>query len=275
MSAFKSLVGRHLLVSFFLLAYALTWLGAIPYSLGVFEAPLLPLGPFLAALIVASLGGGWSATKSLLLRMVQWRVARRWYALALLLPVAILVCAIYANVLYGAPAPSGDFMLQALPGIVPIFAFALLFPLSGAFGEELGWRGFALPRLLADRSPLAASLILGLLVAIWHAPLFVTGMYGDAPLRILSMVALTMVFTLLANGSGGSVLLAMLFHAGLNAWPELVIPAFSGTDLERLMRLYAIVSIAAGVVAAVVGGRRFARRTAPHTAHVVTAPVAA
>ena len=127
MSAFRSLVRRHSLVAFFLLAYTLTWLGAIPYTLGAFEAPLFPLGPFLAALVVALFTGGWPATKALLLRMVQWRVAARWYALALLLPIAILASAVFANVLYGAPAPSAELILRTLPSIVPIFAFTLLF----------------------------------------------------------------------------------------------------------------------------------------------------
>lgn len=263
MFTLQSFIKRHTLITFFLLAYALTWVGAIPYWLGIFEAPMFPVGPFLAAVIVTSFYGGWPATRALLLRMVQWRVAPGWYALALLAPIAILLCAVYANVLYGAPAPSAEFIVAALPSVIPIFAFTLLFPLSGAFGEELGWRGFALPRLLAHRSALTASLILSVFVVLWHAPLFVTGIYGDIPLRVLSITALTMLFTLIANGSGGSVLLAMLLHAGLNAWPEMLIPAFSGPDLERLMRLYAIASIGAGVIAALVIGSRFAPRLSP------------
>jgi membrane protease YdiL (CAAX protease family) len=91
--------------------------------------------------------------------------------MALLLPIGVTLGAAYANVLLGAPDPT-DGILAALPRALPVFALLLLFPLSGAFGEELGWRGFALPRLLARRSPLAASLLLGVLVAGWHAPLF-------------------------------------------------------------------------------------------------------
>ena len=84
MSTIHRLATRHALITFFLLAYAITWLGAIPYLLGVFPVPMIAFGPFLAALIMASITGGWAATRALLLRMVQWRVGRRWYALALL-----------------------------------------------------------------------------------------------------------------------------------------------------------------------------------------------
>src|SRR5919109_683112 len=176
------LIRRHPLVTFFTLAYGLTWLGAIPYVLG--------------ALNVAAATGGREGTKRLLLRLLRWRVGAKWYAMALLLPIGVTLGAAWANVLLGAPDPTAG-ILAALPSALPVFAFLLVFPLSGAFGEELGWRGFALPRLLARRSPLATSLLLGVLVAGWHAPLFVAGTYRDAWLHILMIVTTTVLFVLL------------------------------------------------------------------------------
>ena len=221
------LVRRHPLVAFFGLAYVLTWVVAVPYALGAFPIPLLPSGPLLAALVVTPLTGGWPATRALLGRLVQWRAGLRWYALALLLPLGVTAAAAVATVALGRAGALAD-LLGRLPALVPIFAFNLLFPLSGALGEEPGWRGVALPRLLAARSPLAASLVLGALVAGWHAPLFLTGLYGQVPLRVLFMVTTTVLYTLLFTGTGGSVLLAMLFHAAWNAAPEFALPAFAG-----------------------------------------------
>jgi membrane protease YdiL (CAAX protease family) len=155
------------------------------------------------------------------------------------------------------------FLLGQVPAILPIFAVALLSPLSGALGEEPGWRGFALPRLLHGRSPLAASLVLGVLWAGWHAPLFVTGLYGQVVVRVLFMVTTTVLYTLLFQGTGGSVLLAMLFHAMWNGAPEILFPAFSGADLERVLVIYSLAGTAVAVGAALVASRRLMRAPAP------------
>jgi membrane protease YdiL (CAAX protease family) len=261
---------RRPLATFFVLAYGLTWLAAVPYTLGAFPVPMFPCGPFLAALVVTPLVGGWPATAALLRRLVQWRVGLRWYALALLLPLGVTAAATAATVALGAPAPPAGALLGRLPGLVPIFAFNLLFPLSGALGEEPGWRGFALPRLLIGRSPLAATLVLGALVAGWHAPLFLTGQYGQVPLRVLFVVTTTVLYTLLATGSGGSVLLALLFHAAWNAAAEFALPAFAGPDLDRFFALYLLGGSAAAVLAGLIAGPGFARSPAPRGAPALT-----
>jgi hypothetical protein len=88
---------------------------------------MIPAGPFIAALIVAAATGGREGTKNLLLRMLQWRVGARWYALALLLPIGVTLGAAAANVLFGAPDPTAG-ILAALPSALPIFIVQLLFP---------------------------------------------------------------------------------------------------------------------------------------------------
>ena len=206
--------------------------------------------------MVTPLVGGWPATAALLRRLAQWRAGLRWYALALLLPLGVTAAAAAATVALGAPPAGLDDLVSRLPSAVPIFAFALLFPLQGALGEEPGWRGFALPRLLASRSPLAASLILGALVAGWHAPLFLTGLYGQVPLRVLFMVTTSVLYTLLFTGTGGSVLLAMLFHAAWNATAEFALPAFAGADADRFLALYLLGGSAAALLAGLLAGAR-------------------
>ncbi len=251
-----SLIKRYPFLAFFLLAYGITWLAVIPFALGAFPIPMFPFGPLVAAIIVAGVCGGWHGTKSLLLRMVQWRAAPRWYAFALLLPAAVTFGAVYINVVaFGASDPTIS-ILGALPSLIPAFAVMMLNPLQGSMGEELGWRGFALPRLLSNRSPLVASLLLGVLVAGWHAPLFATGLYGDAWLRILFIVSTTVLWTMLFRGTGGSVLLAMVFHTSWNLMPDVLFSSFSGAELEQSIRLYTVGGIAVSMFATMLAWRR-------------------
>ena len=272
----RAWISQHPLLAFFVLAYAISWLGAIPYALAAWPVPFFPFGPLVAALIVTAVTGGWASTRTLLLRMLQWRVGARWYAFALLLPVAVTLGAAYVNVLLGAADPTGA-IVAALPSVVPLFALAMLFPLQGTMGEEPGWRGFAMPRLLSAHSPLATSLVLGVLWAGWHAPLFVTGVYGDAwLLHLLSIVTLTVLFTLLYLGTGGSVLLAMVFHTAWNLSAEILLSSFAGADVARALTLYLVGGIAVAVVATIVAWPRLTRSsTSPARPAPVSAPAAA
>ena len=167
-----SLVKRHPLIAFFVLAFALSWWPWILYAFGPSPAPIASFGPFLAALVVLAITQGKSGIGGLLRRMVRWRVGIRWYAVALLLPVGIALAATALNVLLGAQAPSAA-DLGGWTDLFSSFAFVLLIPGIGGTWEEPGWRGFALPSLQAGRSALVASLILGAVWALWHLPLVV------------------------------------------------------------------------------------------------------
>jgi membrane protease YdiL (CAAX protease family) len=113
------------------------------------------------------------------------------------------------------PLPSLD--------LLPLFVGSILANMVIGGGlEEVGWRGFALPRLQAEYSALTASLILGIVWVGWHAPLFiVTGVVQAelAPLPFLVQgLALAIVFTWLYNSTRGSLLLVVLLHGAVNAW---------------------------------------------------------
>ena len=101
-----SLIRRYPLITFFVLAYALSWWGWPLYALDLSPSPIAGFGPFLAALVVLAITHGKTGVVGLLRRMVRWRVGLRWYAVALLLPVAIALTAAVFNVLLGAQAPS-------------------------------------------------------------------------------------------------------------------------------------------------------------------------
>jgi membrane protease YdiL (CAAX protease family) len=179
----------HPLLSFFALAYALAWWVWIPYAFDLtFLGPILATGPFLAAIIVTALTDGKVGLKTLLSRMVRWRVGLHWYAAALGLPVGVYLFAVSLNVLLGASASTSE-QFGSWYLVFPLFAYGLLFPLGGAFGEELGWRGYALPRVQAHVSALSAALIIGVIQTAWHLPLFMSNLVRVSDIPVFMAIA--------------------------------------------------------------------------------------
>jgi membrane protease YdiL (CAAX protease family) len=231
------LLARHPLVFFFILAYAGTWLVVLPYVRFADGAGLLPFrwpipfaasavvapfaGPFLAALILAGVTEGRAGIGRLLCRIVRWRVGLRWYLFAVAgIPViAVLGAVVLPGVLASFQMPAVSWAPSYLG------SFVVAFFIGGPLGEEPGWRGFALPRLQRRYGPLVGTLILAPLHVLWHLPLFWIPQWGtprdtilDLVWYALSGVALTFVYTWLFNNTKGSVLLATLAHASVDAF---------------------------------------------------------
>lgn len=249
-------IQRHPLITFFALAYALSWW---PWAWTVLDpgnAPstILPPGPLLAALIVLAMTGGWAAIRQFLTRIVRWRVGLHWYLVVLAVPPAITVGAVVINLLLGAgwqPHFLGWIDLGAR------FVFVLLFI---GLGEEPAWRGFALPRLMAGRSALAASLILGVLHIVWHLPLF--GVEYDASNIapwMIGVLSFAIVVTWIYLHSRGSLLLPMLFHSSVNV-SAVMFGWFSGGDLLRLWWLFGALWLLAACVVVVRYGPALTQR---------------
>jgi membrane protease YdiL (CAAX protease family) len=247
-----SSVRRHPLITFFVLAYALSWWPWILYALDLSPQPIAGFGPFLAAIVVLAITRSKTGVVALLRRMVRWRVAPVWYAVALLLPVAITVIAAMLNVLLGAQgASSAD--LGGWPSLIPTFFILLLVPGLGGAWEEPGWRGYALPRLQTGRSALVASLMLGVLWALWHLPLMVVGEVNWSDLVLV--IAVSVVFAWVFNNASGSVLIVMLMHAMNNTISgNFFGPMFSGADSVRQSWLLAALWCAVAIVLIVVAG---------------------
>ena len=248
-----TVVKRHPIITFFVLAYALSWLAWPMWASGFYPiAPVFSFAPFLAALVVLAITRGKSGVGGLLRRMVRWRVGLRWYAVALLIPAGITVAAAVLNVLLGAQAPSSA-ELGSWTGLLPGFAIALLIPGLGGAWEEPGWRGFALPHLQAGRSALFAALILGVLIALWHVPMMVVGdvHWSDT----VSIMGAVIVFNWVFNNANGSVLIIMLMHAMNNTVSgNFFSPMFSGADSVRQSWLLAAVWCAVAIVVVIVTG---------------------
>jgi uncharacterized protein len=225
------LIRRYPLVSFFVLACALSWWAWILYSFDLSPNPTVGFGPFLAALVVLALTAGKSGVVGLLRRIVRWRVGLQWYAAALLLPVVVTLTAAALNVLLlGAQPTSSAVELGGWSSLIPTFFLWLLIPGLAGTWEEPGFRGYALPRMQVGRSSLVASLILGVLWAFWHLPFVVTGedIWIDA---FLFPIEWAIVFTWLFNNANGSVLIVMLFHNMNNTFSSgFVGQMFSGAD---------------------------------------------
>ena len=253
-----SLVKRHPLIAFFVLAYALSWWPWVLYALDLSPQPIVGFGPFLAALLVLAVTHGKAGIGGLLRRMVRWRVGLRWYAVALLLPVAIALAAAVSNVLLGARAPS-SVELGAWTGLFSTFFVLLLVPGLGGTWEEPGWRGFALPRLQTGRSALVAALILGVLVVVWHLPLFVVGeIHRSDAVLIMGFV---IVFNWVFNNANGSVLILMIMHATNNTISGSFFgPMFSGADSVRQSWLSAALWCAVAIVVVVWAGPKHLSR---------------
>jgi uncharacterized protein len=199
-----AVIRRHPLVAFFVLAFAITW---APTPFGVFMAA----GPLLAAIVITAIVDGRAGLRELGNRIIRWRVGWRWYAAAILIPLAVVFGTGGLNVALGAPDSAlRDLELSAL---VLTFALRLVIPVFAPLGEEPGWRGFALPRLLADRPPFEATLILGLIVAVWHVPLIFIASEDLAPILLLATVAVTFFYTWLFVHTGGSVFITIIAHA--------------------------------------------------------------
>jgi membrane protease YdiL (CAAX protease family) len=197
-------IRRHPLLAFFVLAFAITW---APTPFGIFMAA----GPLVAALVVTAVVSGRSGLRELGSRMLRWRVGWQWYAAALLIPLAVVLGTGALNVALGAPdSPLRDLELSSL---ALVFALRLVVPVFSPIGEEPGWRGFALPRFLAGRSPLQATLFLGLIVAVWHVPLVFLAEEDLPPIFLLTTVAVTFFYTWLFIHTGGSVFMTILAHA--------------------------------------------------------------
>jgi membrane protease YdiL (CAAX protease family) len=252
MSRLSSVVKQHPLITFFVLAYALSWWAWTLYALELFPNPIASFGPFLAALVVLMVVHGKSGVVGLLRRMVRWRVGLRWYAVALLLPVGLAVAATVLNVLLGAQAPSPA-ELGGWTSLFSTLAIVLLVPGVGGAWEEPGWRGYALPRLQTGRSALSASLILGVLIVGWHVPLMVVGQvhYSDIVLIIAAVVVFNWVF----NNANGSVLIIMLMHATNNTISgSFFSQMFSGADSVRQSWMLAVVWCVVAIVVVFVAG---------------------
>jgi len=229
MSMLVRMVRDWPVVSFVLLAFLVTWTGFIPfYRAGGEDIAWFTFGPFVAAIVISAVLGGWPRVRALFASVVQWRVPPVWYVVAIGMPLAVQLLAIWLNPMFGA-APPNWANVPALSEIAVMVALLMVF--SGPLGEEPGWRGFALPLLLGKRGALNASLVLGLVWTAWHLPLVLLNDYSIS--SALNVMAAAVVFTWLYQNSGGSVLPAILMHTSHQNSVRFLGRVFEGGDAAQ------------------------------------------
>jgi membrane protease YdiL (CAAX protease family) len=227
-------VRSYPLVAYFIIAYGITW--SIGFTIaasvqGWIDVEISPsvhfltaYGPLISAFIVTGLIGGTSGIRELVGRMVRWRVGIWWifialFSLVVLYLIATLIMRGWSGVWPNFNQFGGTLEIAGL-GWLGGWIFHIL---TFGFGEETGWRGFALPRLQRGRSALSATLILWVFWALWHLPMFFykeSYMSMSAPmilLFLLGMLAGSIVLTWLYNSTTGSILMVALWHGTYNA----------------------------------------------------------
>jgi membrane protease YdiL (CAAX protease family) len=210
--------------------YALTAFLVLTPLISLAIALFLPLPPeFIALLIlltistmavlVTALAEGRQGVSDLLKKIFQWRISFKWYLVALLMPVGIILASGVLAFLLGW-IPTVEIRVPASSQLI----FNLILVILIAVLEELGWRGYALPKLLRYRSPLTSALIIGIVAGVLHIGL---GLVAGRPWlpTFLVPVGFSVTWTWLFIHTQGSLAMAMLFHFAIDYAPQFVLDA--------------------------------------------------
>ena len=214
MDTFISLVKERALIIFCALTITLSYAAALlPLPADAIPVVMVFI-PALMAILLAALTEGKSGVRTLLGKLTQWRISLKWVAIALSLAFLMRLMVSVVALLFGflpaiklRPLPPAQFAILA----VVVFIFAL--------PEELGWRGYAMPKLMENHSPLFVGILVGLLWGSLHLALHLPGlMFAGLPLlaTLCQLVGLSVIITWLYMHTGGNVLLTSLFHAAQN-----------------------------------------------------------
>jgi membrane protease YdiL (CAAX protease family) len=229
---------------FFLITFVFSWffwglLIVIP-DLAPFQFVITVIGAFgptISAIFLTYRKNGMASVKKLLKRGIQYKIGWKWYVPILLLnPIVIFLGFSGAMIFTGQTAALLDISLIGTFIVMFIMLIPIMLP-GGPLNEEFGWRGYALDRMQSQWNPVISSIILGLIWALWHLPLFfVDGMSQNLLLTYVPISALlfflqvptfSILYTWLHNNTGGSILTAILFHATWNsAFNVLMVSAF-------------------------------------------------
>jgi membrane protease YdiL (CAAX protease family) len=262
----KNLIKRKPLLMYFVFAFAFFWLflalelvfilvvlgmdmSAVPSWVFIGSSILGSWMPSLAAAVVTGVCEGRAAVGKLFGMFFKFKLPGRWY-LAALLPVVWTFAAVGIYRLFDGE-PAGGF------NTYPVFWINLFLStvLTGATGEEPGWRGFALPRLLQKRSPLATGLSLGVIWGFWHLPLWLMGGMPMSELLpyvgafMVSIISLTVVMTWIFMRTSHSLVPMVLAHFTMNFALNL---AVDGLGLAPQIPVFYIIAGLSAVIAAVV-----------------------
>jgi membrane protease YdiL (CAAX protease family) len=278
MTTIKAFIKRHPLLSYFALAFAISWGGMLPIIGGPGAIPgtaeettkLFPAvylvtvaGPSLAGLLLTGLAGGWVGLRELGFRLLKWRVGAGWYAVAFLITLLTVMAILLALSLVSSEFVPGILTTSVRASLLR-FGFLVGLGLGTGLLEELGWTGFAVPTLLRLRyGVLSTGLIVGFLWGAWHflSNVWASGTASGVPLALFMPVILFSflppyrVLMVWVYARTGSLLVAILMHASLVAFWLISMPrAIAGVPLVTWYLVWAAALwVVVGAVALVNG----------------------
>lgn len=214
--------------AYFGLTFVLAWSIWLPLGLFAPENYMLSLpgawAPTISALILVRLSEGREGVRRFLKKVFHWRVGVQWYLVVLFGIAVIAYLAIGVGILLGIPAPElslpNGLPREALPGALPIIFLVNIF-LGGPLAEDIGWRGYILPKLRERMSAWNASLVIGIVWAFWHLPYFIfpgwRSVVGHTPFFWFALLTTgwSVLFAWVYVNTE-SILMPVLFHAAIN-----------------------------------------------------------
>ncbi len=188
----------------------------------------------LVAFVISGVYSGREGVRDLLQPLMNWRVKPVWYLLVFLGFPLLIVLATFMALLLNTPFPAEYYSIQPqpwyqlFPGLLLAYIQTMLF--QGPLNEEPGWRGLALPRLQKIHGSIVASIVIGIVWGLWHAPLYFTGIYSGGlegmTGRLLWTIPLALLFTWVYKHTHGSLLVSVLLHTALNFQGDVSSAAF-------------------------------------------------
>ena len=226
MNTKTSWLQKNSLLGYFILAYAISWTIGIPLALiaqgkvdwqiPYFVHYFYAYGPMLAAFIMTGLTKGKAGIADIFRRLFKWQMSLGWWVFSISPLVAYFVIVLVLRIIQGVWV---DLNLLGEVNFLPNLGVGALFLwiFTYGIGEEIGWRGYALPRLQEKMSALNATLVLGVLWALWHLPIF---FYLFEPAIAIGwffgLMSGAIMFTWLYNSTDGSLLAVALWHGAFN-----------------------------------------------------------
>jgi membrane protease YdiL (CAAX protease family) len=275
MNTINAFLKRHSLVIGISLMFLYTWTidlsnsVILPFTVPFAVYITLGWGFIFVSLLMTWLTLGKAAMLTLLKRYLIWRVNWKWYLAAFCLVPALWIAGVYIYAAITQVAPDfSTIMAYKIFGkgaylplfVLPFFLFDLI-----TNGEEMGWRGYVLPRLQAKHTALISTLILGVIWGFWHLPKFISHFNPIAfAWFMIHTMAFAIVLTWLYNNTRGSLLLVSICHAAGNT-VGLFLPVANTTSNENLGSYITIVllEVAAAIVVTVVAGPSRLSQTEP------------
>ena len=275
MNRITEFLRRYSLVIGILLMFTLTWpidlahWGIVPIQFPFIVYLFLGWGFIFASVIMTGLTLGKDGVVALLKRYVQWRVGWKWYLAAFLLKPSLIVLAVYINAaLVGVPPDFSTVMAHKIFGgaaYLPLFILPFFLVDLISNGEEIGWRGYVLPRLQAKYSALTSTLILGVIWGFWHLPRYLSH-WNTVSFAwfLVHAMAYAVILTWLYNNTKGSLLLVAISHASSNT-AGLFMPMANTVSSENMGAyiIFVLLEVITAVMIIIVTGPERFSRTEP------------